>query len=148
MGDRASADSLRWNLDLILDHRGADMADLPGGTSGLLKRAYKGEGGGPAGDPASTPALVAELRGHERQAAQELGQWKTGGSRAKSATSFVTPFLVKLGKKSLGSPTNDPVLFLRGVAGGERIPHCPALRRTTRDAVDSIGKTKVGSASS
>jgi hypothetical protein len=41
MGDRASADSLRWNLDLVLDQRGADMADLPGGTSGLLVRDYR-----------------------------------------------------------------------------------------------------------
>jgi hypothetical protein len=39
MGDRASADSLRWNLDLVLDQRGADIADLPGGASGLLVRA-------------------------------------------------------------------------------------------------------------
>ena len=36
MGVRASADSLRWNLDLVLDQRGADRADVPGGTSGLL----------------------------------------------------------------------------------------------------------------
>jgi hypothetical protein len=42
-GDRASADALRWNLDLILDQRGADMADLPGGESGLLVRGYKGK---------------------------------------------------------------------------------------------------------
>jgi hypothetical protein len=35
MGDRASADSLRWNLDLVLDQLGADMADLPGGASGF-----------------------------------------------------------------------------------------------------------------
>ena len=41
MGERASADSLRWNLDLILDQRGADMADLSGGASGLLVRDYK-----------------------------------------------------------------------------------------------------------
>jgi hypothetical protein len=41
MGDRASADSLRWNLDLVLDQR-ADIADLPGGASGLLVRDYKG----------------------------------------------------------------------------------------------------------
>jgi hypothetical protein len=39
MGERASADSLRWNLDLILDQRGADIADLFGGASGLLVRA-------------------------------------------------------------------------------------------------------------
>jgi hypothetical protein len=42
MGDGASADSLRWNLDLVLGQRGADMADLPGGASGLLVRGYKG----------------------------------------------------------------------------------------------------------
>jgi hypothetical protein len=42
MGDRASADSLRWNLDLALDQRGADMADVPGGASGILRRDYRG----------------------------------------------------------------------------------------------------------
>jgi hypothetical protein len=42
MGDRASADSVRWNLDLVLDQRGADMADVPGGASGLLVRDYEG----------------------------------------------------------------------------------------------------------
>jgi hypothetical protein len=42
MGDRASADSLRWNLDLVVDQRGADTADLPGGASGMLCRDYKG----------------------------------------------------------------------------------------------------------
>ena len=36
MGERASADSLRWNLDLIRDQRGADMVAVPGGASGLL----------------------------------------------------------------------------------------------------------------
>jgi hypothetical protein len=42
-GDRASAASLRWNLDLVLDQRGADITDLPGGASGLLMRGYKGK---------------------------------------------------------------------------------------------------------
>jgi hypothetical protein len=44
MGDRASADSLRWNLDLVLDQRGArgaDIADLPGDASGMLVREGK-----------------------------------------------------------------------------------------------------------
>jgi hypothetical protein len=36
-------DHLRAGLDLILDQRGADMADVPGGASGLLMRAYKGK---------------------------------------------------------------------------------------------------------
>jgi hypothetical protein len=43
MGDRASADSLRWNLDLVLDQRGAGIADLPGGASGMLCRDYTGK---------------------------------------------------------------------------------------------------------
>jgi hypothetical protein len=34
-------DPLRAGLDLILDQRGADMADLPGGASGLLVRGYR-----------------------------------------------------------------------------------------------------------
>ena len=36
-------DLLRAGLGLILDQRGADMADLPGGTSGMLVRDYKGK---------------------------------------------------------------------------------------------------------
>ena len=34
-------DRLRAGLDLILQQRGADMADLPGGASGMLCRDYK-----------------------------------------------------------------------------------------------------------
>jgi hypothetical protein len=36
-------DRLRARLDLILDQRGADMADLPGGASGLLAKDCKGK---------------------------------------------------------------------------------------------------------
>jgi hypothetical protein len=36
-------DRLRVRLGLILDQRGADTADLPGGASGLLVRDYKGK---------------------------------------------------------------------------------------------------------
>ena len=41
-GDRASADALRWNLDLVLGQRGADMADVPDGASGLLVPTTRG----------------------------------------------------------------------------------------------------------
>src|ERR1019366_6426190 len=74
MGDRASADSLRWNLD----QRGADMADVPGGASGILRRDYKGKEADRLVtriDP-GVVSLVAELRGHGRQAAEELEQGK------------------------------------------------------------------------
>jgi len=36
-------DRLRAGLDLILDQRGPDTADLPGGASGLLVRDYSGK---------------------------------------------------------------------------------------------------------
>ena len=55
------------------------MADLPGGASGILRRDYKGRRADPLVtriDP-GVASLVAELRGHERQAAEELEQRKT-----------------------------------------------------------------------
>jgi hypothetical protein len=66
-------DKLHAGPELLLDQRGADMADLPGGASGLL-RDYKGkEANVPVVriDP-DVVSLVAELRSHERQAAEEL----------------------------------------------------------------------------
>jgi hypothetical protein len=62
------------------------MADLPGGASGMLVRDYKGkEADRPATriDP-GVISLVAELRGHERQAAEELEQWKAGVEECKA----------------------------------------------------------------
>jgi hypothetical protein len=50
------------------------MADLPGGASGLLVRDSKGKEADrkvTCSDP-GVVWLVAELRGHERQAAEEL----------------------------------------------------------------------------
>jgi hypothetical protein len=62
MGDRASADSLRWNLDLILDQRGADMADLPGGERGLLRRDYMGRHFPPQPSRSRYPAAIPTSR--------------------------------------------------------------------------------------
>jgi hypothetical protein len=55
------------------------MADLPSGASGLLVREYRGK----EADQLITRIdpdvvfLIAELCGHERQSAEELGQRKT-----------------------------------------------------------------------
>ena len=63
-------------MDLILDQRGADMAEVPGGASGLLMRDYKGK----EADQLVTRivpgvvSLVSELRSHEQQTAEKLGQ--------------------------------------------------------------------------
>jgi hypothetical protein len=49
---------------------------LPGGASGLLLRDYKRKEADTLVDP-GVVSLVAELRGNEREAAQELEQWRT-----------------------------------------------------------------------
>jgi hypothetical protein len=57
----------------------ADMADIPGGASGLLCRDYKGKEADRLVtriDPGMV-SRVAELGGHERQAADQLGRWNT-----------------------------------------------------------------------
>jgi hypothetical protein len=54
------------------------MAEMPGGESGMLVRGYKGKEADRLVtriDP-GVVSPVAGLRGHERQAAEELGQWK------------------------------------------------------------------------
>jgi len=57
---------LRAGLDLVPDQQGADMADLPGGASGLLVCGGKGKAADrlvPRLDPGVVP-LVAERGGH------------------------------------------------------------------------------------
>jgi hypothetical protein len=77
MGDRASAASLRRNLDLGPRSRR--------GHGGFARRRQRnagarlqGEGSRPAGEPhrpRGVVSLVAELRGRERQAAEESERW-------------------------------------------------------------------------
>ena len=86
-GDRASADALRWNLDLILDQWAAEMADVPGGAS-LLCRDYKGKEADQLVtriDP-GVVSLFAELRGHKRQAAEELASGRRTARNASPST--------------------------------------------------------------
>jgi hypothetical protein len=63
----------------VIDERAAwaDFADVPGGTTGLLVKDYKGKEADQLVYKVDT-GLLGELRGHERQAAAELEQWKAG----------------------------------------------------------------------
>jgi ParB-like chromosome segregation protein Spo0J len=81
---RVEALNDRWRAMLrVIDERAADptMADVPGGTTGLLVRTTKALGSGKSArvihEYAVDTALLRELREHEKQAAQELGQWTT-----------------------------------------------------------------------
>jgi hypothetical protein len=53
-----------------------DLADIPGGNTGLLVRGYERKNADEPVCKADT-ALMAEMRATERQAAEELGQWVT-----------------------------------------------------------------------
>ena len=78
---------VRWlndrveRMHSVIRDRAADplMQDVPGGKTGLMVRTMKGVGAGPAAqvveEYAVDTGLLKELREHEKQAAQELGQW-------------------------------------------------------------------------
>jgi hypothetical protein len=77
----------RWErMKAVIDARAADpsMQGVPGGRTGLLVRTAKSVGSGPSAreveEYAVDTGLLRELREHEKQAAQELGQWVRKGN--------------------------------------------------------------------
>jgi hypothetical protein len=68
-------------LQRVVQARAADMAGIPGGDTGLLVRKTKMLGTGVFAREIEEyevdTGLLAELRAHEKQAAEELGQWLT-----------------------------------------------------------------------
>lgn len=72
----------RWGRMLeVIEERAAspEMEDVPGGRTGLLVRTERSVGSGPAQQIVEEftvdTGLLRELREHEKQAAQEMGQW-------------------------------------------------------------------------
>lgn len=69
-------------LNIVMSERAEDMADAPGGKSGLLARKRKMIGSGPLArevvEYELDTGLLSEFREHEKQVAQELGQWQEG----------------------------------------------------------------------
>jgi hypothetical protein len=85
---RVKALDQRWALlEQVRQERGADpdMQAIPGGKTGLLVRRIRGIGTGDnfreVEEFELDAALLTELRNHERQAAQELGQWEPEGDK-------------------------------------------------------------------
>lgn len=75
---RVAALEERWlKMRAVIAARAADdsMADVPGGPTGLVVRQYKAAGKQLVEEFAVDTGLLRELRGHEEQAARELGQW-------------------------------------------------------------------------
>jgi hypothetical protein len=82
-----------WNgLFEIIEARAADpaMADVPGGTTGLLVRRVKAVGRADDSQRIETyeldHRLLAQIRAVEKQAAQELGQWTERASPEQNVT--------------------------------------------------------------
>lgn len=67
-------------LAMVLAERAEDMAEAPGGRSGLLVRKQKIIGSGLLSREVTEyeldTGLLSEFREHEKQAAMELGQWQ------------------------------------------------------------------------
>jgi hypothetical protein len=81
LSNRVDALNARWSrMHAVIDQRAADPTmTAPGSDTGLLTRTQKRIG---SGDSVVTveeyqvdTGLLKELREHEKQAAQELGQW-------------------------------------------------------------------------
>lgn len=92
----------RWRrLHKIMDDRAEDpsMAKVAGGSTGLLVRKYKSIGYGENSEVveefAVDTGLLSEIREHEKQAAQELGQW-IGKTDVTSAGNALQPIFERI----------------------------------------------------
>jgi hypothetical protein len=102
---------MREGLEAILTERGQAMADVPGGSSGLYAKDYRGK-------DVDTPvykvdggiiSLLAELRNHEKQAAEELGQWGEKQPLTSEGVEPLTSITVTFVDAKDGRPVNPAV---------------------------------------
>lgn len=108
---RVDALNHRWvGLQRVVDERAVDplYASEPGGGTGLLVRRVKRIGSGKNArefvEFAVDVRLLTELRRLEKQAAQELGQWKNKGNSRRSLASPETSAALDLGLELYEDP--------------------------------------------
>jgi len=134
---KALGAAARAGLELIIDLWWADMADLPGGASGMLCRDYKGKGS-IGWWSAATPAWSRWSRnsaGHERQATEELGQWKTRVEEHK-------PLDASQAASGDGQPGSRAEVF--PVPGGGRVGPFPERRSRSGQKMRGKGSHRGG----
>jgi hypothetical protein len=95
--NRVDALQDRWErMKGVIAARAEEHASIPGGESGLLVRTVRGVGSGEDFELVELYAvdtgLLRELREHEKQAAQELGQW----TERKDLTTGGEPIVLKV----------------------------------------------------
>jgi hypothetical protein len=91
-------DRLRVGVAQLMAERGADMAEAPGGSTGLVVRQYQGALAMPVYTvDTGLLFLLSELRAIEKQAAEELGQWREKreltANGAEALTSITVQFV-------------------------------------------------------
>lgn len=95
--NRIDALNRRWKLmDDVIRQRAENLTDVAGGgNTGLLVRQVKGAGSGEAfrliEEYAVDTGLLKELREHEKQAAQELGQWTEKSDLTSNGKALIPP---------------------------------------------------------
>lgn len=87
----------------LIAARAEDLADIPGGETGLLVRDFKGKDADTPVYKADT-ALMAEIRATAKQAAEELGQWVE--KREDTVTVNITERLQAGRKRALARASN------------------------------------------
>jgi hypothetical protein len=108
----------RWQrMRRLIDARAKDMADVPGGDTGLLVRKVRGIGDGSNFRQVDwyefDHALLRELRAIEEHVAHELGQWRpepteTTGPREVDATAMSTAELLERARQILRAAGESP----------------------------------------
>lgn len=125
----------RWNrLQRVIEARAdhPDYAEAPGGTTGLLVKSVKQIGLGRDAREVEEftvdAALLKELREHEKQAAQELGQWveKSDASvtipNVDRERSELDAILAAIGQRGGNAPVpGDPGTGQPGELRGDRV---------------------------
>jgi hypothetical protein len=90
--------TLRAAVAQLMTERAADMAEVPGGGTGLLVRQY--QGGAPIYKvDTGLVSLIGQLLAHEKQAAEELGQWTEKRDVSGDATAAQITINLNLGRQ-------------------------------------------------
>lgn len=131
-GRRMAALQDRWErMQRVIAERAAapEMEGVPGGETGALVHTQKSIGGGPAAqvvdEYAFDAALFKELREHEKQAAEELGQLIKKHEHTGAGGKDLIPAPKQMSREQFAALSDEErLLYLRGqlvieVVGGE-----------------------------
>lgn len=150
---RVAALEDRWNrMRTIITARSEDpdLKDIPGGKTGLLVKQIKVVGTGQNAQLVETyvldTSILQELRAHEQQAAEELGQWITRASQSGNVNAKAMPDVKFLGPTQLNVYLREELKSLDPAAVSRltqmapelsKLLDAPASKRDTEDGPEA-----------